>query len=134
MFKIEYSGNFTAAMKEYTEEKVYSKLQSVTSGAVKVVLTSLPDKKFDLEMSIDNKVRASSRGEDFYTLVIECTTKLFTQLTKYKKYLDKRNAVVIEEPEKLDQNPFVSGKGAEKYRIGSEAAAYADPGVFCVGA
>lgn len=89
---VDYLGNFTTAMKEYTEEKL-SKLNQVgTYKNVRTVLTVLPNKKFSLEISLDNKVRASSKGEDFYTLVIECVDKLFAQITKYKKYLDKRHA------------------------------------------
>lgn len=89
---VDYLGNFTVAMKEYTEEKL-SKLNQVgTYKIVRTVLTVLPNKKFSLEISLDNKVRASARGEDFYTLVIECVEKLFSQITKYKKYLDKRHS------------------------------------------
>lgn len=88
--KIDYLGNFSVAMKEYTEEKL-ARLSALGSYRdVRVTLTVLPNKKFNLEMSLDNKVRANSNGEDFYTLVIDCIDKLFSQLSKYKKYLDKK--------------------------------------------
>lgn len=88
---IDYLGNFTAAMQEYTEEKI-SKLTNISKySRARITLTSLPNKVFNLEISLDNKVRASARGGDFYALVVDCTEKLFLQISKYKKYLDKRS-------------------------------------------
>lgn len=87
---IDYVGNFTPAMKNYFEEKL-TKLNQVSNYSfVRVVLTVLPNKVFNLEVSLDNKVRMTASGEDYYTLTVECIEKLFLQLTKYKKYLDKR--------------------------------------------
>ena len=91
---IEYLGsNFTQAMKEYTEEKI-SKLCQLNQkyAHARVTLTVLPNKKFSVEVSLDNKVRLSSVGDDFYTVLIEVVDKLFLKLSKYKKYLEKRHS------------------------------------------
>lgn len=89
---IEYVGNFSDAMKEYSCEKL-SKLEVINKySRARLNLVSLPNKEFNLEISLDNAARVNMRGTDFYTLVVECVDRLFSQISRYKKHLDKKFA------------------------------------------
>lgn len=88
---LEFKGNFTEAMKNFCEEKV-SKLKKVSEFKnARFSLIVLPNKKFNLEVSLDNSIRMNTAGDDFYALVVDNVEKLFLKLTKHKKYLDKRH-------------------------------------------
>lgn len=83
---ITYVGNFTAAMKNYTEEKL-GKLtnRGIDISNTRVKLTILPNEKL-VEISIDNKIRASEKGEDFYNLVVDVVGKISSQYSRFKSY------------------------------------------------
>ena len=107
MKQIIYAGsNFSEAMKNYTSEKL-EKLESFpeVNGDFRVTLTTLPNKEFNVEISVDNKIRASSVGEDYYALVIDTIQKLQLQIKKYRKYIDhktKGSKYEIEEYDDVD--------------------------------
>lgn len=103
--KIIYTGgNFTPAMKEFTEEKL-EKLEVFpeSKGEYRITLTVLPNKIFNVEISLDNKARASSVGEDYYALVIDTIQKLTVQIKKYRKYIDHKTLSSKYEIETLDE-------------------------------
>lgn len=91
---IKYVGNFTPAMKDYVEEKL-SKIEKkgIECENVRVKLDILPVEKV-LEISINNKIRNSKKGDDFYALVVDVVDSICSQITRYKKYNHHKNRVV----------------------------------------
>lgn len=86
MEKFIYIGDFTQSMKDYCQEKI-SKIESIMEFQnARIVLKQLPNKLFNIEISLDNAVRSSSTGEDFYSIIIENVQKILKQLKKNKKY------------------------------------------------
>lgn len=83
---IQFIGNFTDAMKDYTEEKI-SKIQSkgIDCETVRVKLDFL-SVDMVLEISINNKIRNSKKGDDFYALVVDVVDSICSQANRYKKY------------------------------------------------
>jgi putative sigma-54 modulation protein len=93
---IKYVGNFTTAMKDYVEEKI-SKIskKGIECESVRVKLDILPNDKH-LEISINNKIRNSKKGDDFYALVVDVVDSICSQVSRYKKYNHHKNRVVEE--------------------------------------
>ena len=61
-----FLGGFTKAMIDYSEEKI-SKLNKYTKTADAVVsYSSLKDDKLKVEISLNNQIRATAVGVDFY--------------------------------------------------------------------
>ena len=90
---IQFIGNFTDAMKNYTEEKI-SKIESkgIKCDHVRVKMEKLPVSRV-VEISINNKIRNSKKGEDFYALVIDVVDSICSQVTRYKKYTNKKQDI-----------------------------------------
>lgn len=88
---IQFIGNFTEAMKDYTEKKL-EKLneKGIDIKDVRVKLNMLPV-GMNLEISINNKIRQSKTSEkDFYSLVCEVIDNLAIQIERYKSYEKKK--------------------------------------------
>lgn len=83
---INYVGNFTSAMKSYTEEKIYKLVKKgIECDSVRVKLEKITA-GFVVEISINNEIRASKKGEDFYSLVIDVVDKISSQYNRFKEY------------------------------------------------
>ena len=97
---VQFVGNFTEAMKTYTEEKI-AKIQTkgIECENVRVKLDFLPRDMMVLEVSINNKIRNSKKGDDFYALIVDAVDSICSQVNRYKKYSNRKNAkeVVYEE-------------------------------------
>lgn len=100
---IQFIGNFTDAMKDYTEEKI-SKIQTkgIDCENVRVKLDFLPVDMV-LEISINNKIRNSKKGEDFYALVVDVVDSICSQVNRYKKYSNRKNNDILFESEVLTE-------------------------------
>jgi len=99
-----FNGDFTEAMKDYTYEKVskVTTFENYESANVKVLV--LAEGKFNVEISLDNSVRAEKTGDDFYELIIDVVKKLTSQIIRYKKYIQSKckraeNIVEVEDDE-----------------------------------
>lgn len=90
---VQFIGSFTGAMTMYTQEKL-SKIESkgISCDNVRVKLEMLPV-GMCLEISINNKIRNSKKGEDFYALVVDVVDSICSQANRYKKYFNDRNSV-----------------------------------------
>lgn len=87
----QFIGNFTEAMKDYTEKKL-EKLneKGIEIKDIRVKLNMLPI-GMNLEISINNKIRQSKTSEkDFYSLVCEVIDNLAIQIERYKSYEKKK--------------------------------------------
>lgn len=90
---VQFIGNFTEAMKQYTEEKI-SKIQSkgIECENVRAKLDFLSS-DMALEISINNKIRNSKKGEDFYALVVDVVDSICSQANRYKKYINNKQTI-----------------------------------------
>lgn len=82
---ITYIGNFSDAMKAYTEEKL-SKIEhkGIDCENVRVKFDKTPHDVI-VEVSINNKIRNSKKGDDFYAIIVDIVDSISSQITKYKK-------------------------------------------------
>jgi len=94
---ITYVGNFSEAMKDYTEEKM-SKIErkGVDCENVRVKFDSTP-REFIVEVSINNKIRNCKKGNDFYAIIVKIVDSICSQITKYKKLDYEENETVESE-------------------------------------
>lgn len=97
-----FVGNFTEAMKNYTEEKL-KKLENrgINYRDARVKLQFISE-GCALEISVENKLRARKKGpsDEFYSLVIDVVDCLIKQTDRYNKYISRKhpNNIVVEEP------------------------------------
>lgn len=93
-----FIGNFTKAMMDYSEEKI-SKLNKYTKTTDAVVsYSSLKDDKFKVEVSLNNQIRATAVGVDFYALIGDVINKLELQIKRFKStatFKEKHHGIIV---------------------------------------
>ena len=100
-----FIGGFTKAMIDYSEEKI-SKLSKYTKTADAVVsYSSLKDDKFKVEVSLNNQIRATAVGVDFYALIGDVVNKLELQIKRFKStatFKEKHHGILASDFEAED--------------------------------
>lgn len=93
-----FIGGFTKAMIDYSQEKI-EKLNKYTKTADAVVsYSSLKDDRFKVEVSLNNQIRATSIGIDFYALIGDVVNKLELQIKRFKStatFKQKRHGILV---------------------------------------
>lgn len=111
---IKFLGNFTEAMKEFCSDKILKVEKYMNVSYATVKYNSYKNNNISVEISLDNKVRASKLGEDFYALVQDVVEKLIQQIKRYGKYTKEYKKPVdflnFEEDEDKEEyiNPLIS--------------------------
>lgn len=82
---IRYTGNFTEAMKAYAEEKLAKLATYGTYNDINVSVFVV-GRTTKVEITVDNKIRVSKTGEDYYELIVMVVSRICDQITRYKKY------------------------------------------------
>lgn len=112
-----FIGDFTDAMKNYTEEKL-KKLESrgINPSEARCKIAFIKE-GCSVEISVDNKLRARKKGpsDEYYSIVLDVIDCLISQTDRYNKHLAKKHreeitdsyseAEVIEED---DNKPYIS--------------------------
>lgn len=95
---MKFKGNLTQAMKDYISEKTQRLAKYVDDLDSLDVKYRMDGEKYKLEMSLDNNLRASKIGEDFYALVPLVVEQLDGQIRRYRtsKIFNKRKSNIRE--------------------------------------
>lgn len=82
---MKFLGNFTKSMKSYAKEKL-EKLDKYVdiSNAVITFKKFAKEENVKVEVSINNEIRASKIGADYYDLINDIVEKLCSQIRRYK--------------------------------------------------
>lgn len=91
-------GNFTKAMIDYSEEKIEKLSKYTKTGDAVVCYSALKDDKFKVEISLNNQIRATAVGVDFYALIGDVVNKLELQIKRFKStatFKEKHHGILV---------------------------------------
>lgn len=89
---VQFIGDFTEAMKDYTRHKLEKlEKQGMDVKDVRVKL-DIVGENLIVEVSVNNKIRNTEIGTDFYKLLVKVIDNLCLQDSRYKDYYENKKA------------------------------------------